>query len=93
MPPSSTTLSAPPYFTRKTYHPLINTSTINVLVSYNKDIICALSLQMKLCKYPNSIFTDNFWSEQRLILINTSTPRHFRLNVIDSGHMLALSKA
>ena len=40
---------------------------------------------------PNTIATYNFWREHRLIVIDPNRPRHFRLDMINQGQLLALN--
>ena len=40
---------------------------------------------------PNAIATYNFWQEHRLIVIDPNRPRHFRLDMINQGQLLALN--
>ena len=40
----------------------------------------------------NAIVTHNFWRENRLIVVDLNRPRHFRLEVLDQEHLLALSE-
>ena len=40
---------------------------------------------------PNAIVTYNFWREHGLILVDPDRPKHFRLNMINQEHLLALN--
>ena len=40
---------------------------------------------------PNAIVTYNFWRENRLIVADPNRPRHFRLDMINQGQLLALN--
>ena len=40
---------------------------------------------------PNAIVTIKFWREYGLIIVDPDRPRHFRLDMINQGHLLALS--
>ena len=40
---------------------------------------------------PNAIVTNNFWREHRLIVVDPDRPRHFRLDMINQEHFLALN--
>ena len=39
----------------------------------------------------NAIVTYNLWREHGLIIVDPDRPRHFRLDMINQGHLLALS--
>ena len=40
---------------------------------------------------PNAIVTYNFWQEHGLIVVDPNRPRHFRLDMINQGQLLALN--
>ena len=40
---------------------------------------------------PNAVVTCNFWGEHRLIVVDPNRPRHFRLDMINQEHLLALN--
>ena len=40
---------------------------------------------------PNAIVTYNFWREDRLIVVDSNRPRHFRLDTINQEQLLALN--